>query len=118
MRSIRPHPYFLVYLYDDGNMRYNYASARQVLEIFRLLCQGQNAVFEPLCDLFNRETAQGTRMHRYSALLKKAVSEIVRVFRKKANIRLTHDRGAVLMPKSGQISETKDFELVTWLVIV
>jgi len=112
------HPYFLVYLYDDGNMRYNYASARQVLEIFRLLCQGQNAPFDPLCELFNRETAQGTRMHRYSALLKKAVSEIVRVFKKKANIRLTYDRGAVLMPQSSRISELNDFELVTWLVIV
>jgi hypothetical protein len=45
------------------------------------------------------------------------VKEIVRIFKKKSNIKLTADRGAKLIPKAKQISEMKDFELVTWLVI-
>ncbi|OQX00905.1 MAG: ATP-dependent helicase, partial [Desulfobacteraceae bacterium IS3] len=110
-------PYFLVYIQDDGVVRYNYAHAKQVLEIFRLLCQGRKACYETLCDLFNEETNHGEKMDKYSDLLKKAVKEIVQVFKKKSNIKLTADRGAKLIPKAKQISEMKDFEMITWLMI-
>ena len=32
-------PYFLVYIRDDGTVRYNYTNAKQILEIYRLVCQ-------------------------------------------------------------------------------
>ncbi len=110
-------PYFLVCIQDGGVVRYNYAHAKQVLEIFRLLCQGRKACYETLCDLFNKETNHGEKMDKYSDLLKKAVKEIVQIFKKKSNIKLTSDRGATLIPKAKQISGVKDFELITWLVI-
>ena len=50
-------------------------------------------------------------------LLKKAVDEISRVFKKRNNQKLTMDRGAMLIPQSKQIHETNNFELITWLVI-
>ena len=34
-------PYFLVYIRDDGTVRYNYTNAKKILEIYRLLCQNQ-----------------------------------------------------------------------------
>lgn len=110
-------PYFLVYIRDDGVVRYNYTHSKQVLEIFRLLCEGRKTPYEELCKLFNDETVDGDNMEKYTLLLKKAVEEVVQVFKKKVIHRLTTDRGALLVPKSKQLNEMEDFELVTWLVV-
>jgi superfamily II DNA/RNA helicase len=110
-------PYFLVYIRNDGTVRFNYAQAKSVLEIFRLLCQGRKSPYEALCALFNSETRNGEQMAVYSGLLKKAADEIVGVFKRRSHQKLTSDRGALLIPKDKQINEMKNFELVTWLII-
>jgi len=110
-------PYFLVYIRDDGTVRYNYTNAKQILEIYRLLCQNQKQPYEELCNLFNQETNNGMKMDKYSALLGKATKEIAHIFKKKGNAKLTSDRGAVLIPLAKQINEMDDFELVTWLIV-
>lgn len=110
-------PYFLVYIRDDGTVRYNYTNAKQILEIFRLLCQNQKQPYEKLCDLFDQETNNGMKMDKYSDLLSKAAKEIAHIFKKKGNANLTSDRGAVLIPLANQINEMDDFELVTWLIV-
>ena len=110
-------PYFLVYIWDDGQVRFNYTNAKQILEIYRLLCQGNITAFQQLCDLFNTETEHGTRMEPYADLLKKAVDEIVRVFKKRITQRVLTDRAGLIIPQSKQVNEVNNFELVTWLVI-
>lgn len=110
-------PYFLVYVRDDGVVRFNYVNAKQILEIFRRMCQGRSEPFQDLCDLFNDETKNGEDMSRYTELLKRSIQEVVKVFRTRSNQRLTADRGALLIPQSKQITDTESFELVTWLVI-
>ncbi len=109
--------YFLVYIREDGTVRYNYTNAKQILEIFRLLCQGHFEPYEKLCELFNRETANGENMDKYAELLKKAGKEIVHVFRKRGAHRLVTDRSALVIPKENQVNDLDSFELVTWLVI-
>lgn len=110
-------PYFLVYIREDGTVRYNYTNAKQILEIYRLLCQGQKRAYDTLCALFNQETANGEDMDKYSDLLKKAVNEIVHIFKKKSFVKLTTGREVVLIPQSQQIKELNDFELITWLIL-
>ncbi len=111
-------PYFLVYIRDDGQVRFNYTNAKQILEIYRLMCAGKTQPFEELCDLFNTETTNGENMAQYTELIKKAISEISRVFNKRSSQKITgNDRGALLIPKSKRINETNNFELVTWLII-
>jgi len=110
-------PYFLVYVRNDGIVRFNYVNAKQILEIFRRMCQGRSEPFQDLCDLFNDETKNGEDMSRYTELLKRSIQEVVKVFRTRSNQRLTADRGALLIPQSKQITDTESFELVTWLVI-
>jgi hypothetical protein len=57
-------------------------------------------------------------MKPYTELLKQAVDEVIRVFKKRNSQRLTNgDRGALLIPKSKQADDMNSFELVTWLVI-
>jgi len=56
-------------------------------------------------------------MNNYTGLLEKAVHEIVQIFKKKGAQKLTSDRGALLIPKTKQLNEMNDFELVTWLIV-
>jgi hypothetical protein len=56
-------------------------------------------------------------MDKYADLLKKAVEEISRVFKKRGTQKLLSDRSALIIPKSKQISEMDNFELITWLVL-
>jgi superfamily II DNA/RNA helicase len=110
-------PYFLVYIRNDGTVRYNYTNAKQILEIYRLLCQGRREPYEKLCELFNDETHNGGEMDQYADLLKKAIAEIAHVFKRRAAQKLTSDRSALIVPKSKQPDDAGNFELVTWLVI-
>ena len=110
-------PYFLVYIWNDGQVRFNYTNAKQILEIYRLMCQGKTEAFQELCDIFNKETDHGVSMDPHAELLKKAVDEIVRVFHKRQNQKLTTDRAGLIVPLEKQVKEMNSFELVTWLVI-
>jgi len=110
-------PYFLVYVRNDGTVRYNYINAKQILEVFRLLCQGSTLAYEKICSLFNSETANGQNMEQYTLLLKKAVEEVIRIFKKRTAQKLTADRGAIIQPRNKQIEELSHFELITWLII-
>jgi hypothetical protein len=110
-------PFFLVYIRHDGTVRFNYTHSKQVLEIFRLLCEGQTEPLEDLCQSFNHATDNGNEMTAYGDLLKKAVAEITSVYKKRSAAKLTLDRNAVIAPRSQQVSSVSDFELVTWLVI-
>ena len=116
--SVNPlQPYFLVYIRNDGTVRYNFTNAKQVLEIFRLMCEGKTEPFEDLCKLFNKETDNGKEMSKYTDLIQKAVSEITQAYKKRSSQKLIFDRNAVIAPKEKQISKLSDFELITWLVI-
>lgn len=111
------HPYFLVYIRDDGEVRYNFTAPKQVLEIFRAVCQGQSEPHARLCKLFDEETAHGQDMRRYSDLLDKAVAAIAAQFGRKNAGNLFAGRGGKLLGSQNAIKVTTDFDLITWLVI-
>ena len=110
-------PYFLVYIRDDGVVRYKFAQPKQILEIYRLLCLGQDAPNETLCNLFDEDTQGGSDMSRYGELLGKTVESITHTFKKRALGALRSGRGGVLPEVGRQVTAATDFELVTWLVI-
>lgn len=85
--------------------------------MYRLLCGGKPVPYEILCDLFNSETDNGASMEKYSALLKSAVNEICRLFKKRNLQQLTTRRDGMLIPSEEKNDATNKFELVTWLVI-
>lgn len=110
-------PYFLVYIRDDGEVRYNFTNPKQVLEIFRMLCRGKKEADAQLCDLFDRETGNGEEMEKYSALLNKAVAAIVAQFGKKSVEVLLAARTGKLPDGNKRVKSSGDFDLVSWLVI-
>ncbi|MDX9750222.1 MAG: helicase-related protein [Flavobacteriales bacterium] len=108
-------PYFLVYVRDDGTVRFSFTQPKQTLEVFRSLCQGKSEAYMELCELFNKECEGG--MDRYNKLVERATTDIAALFRKRAGTKLGTDRNALLIPDAQQVSTPDDFDLVTWLVI-
>jgi len=110
-------PYFLVYIREDGQVRYNFTAPKQILEIFRALCSGKTEPYSALCELFDKETGNGEDMSRYSSLLDSAVGAIAAQFGRKNVSNLFAGRAGKLMDASKQVKSAADFELITWLVI-
>jgi superfamily II DNA or RNA helicase len=110
-------PYFLVYVRDDGEVRYTFTQAKQILDIFRALCVEESRAHEDLCRLFDVETDDGRDMARYTGLLSKAVAAITHTFRKRNVGNLLSGRGGTLVKREKQVNAATDFELMTWLVI-
>jgi Helicase conserved C-terminal domain/PLD-like domain/SNF2-related domain len=110
-------PCYLVYVRDDGEVRFNFTQAKHVLELFRAAASGYTTAFESLCDLFNGETCNGSDMNSYNSLLEKAVQAIKHTFKKRNISALFAGRDGRLVGKSKQVADVDDFELITWLVI-
>jgi superfamily II DNA or RNA helicase/alpha-D-ribose 1-methylphosphonate 5-triphosphate synthase subunit PhnG len=118
VEAVNPlNPYFLVYIQADGTVRYNFTAPKQVLEIFRTLCQGKTAPYADLCKLFDAQTSHGQDMSAYSSLLDQAVAAIVAQFGRKNAANLFSGRGGKLMDAGKTVKSNNDFELITWLVI-
>ncbi len=111
-------PYFLVYVRDDGEVRFTFAQPKQILEMFRLLCAGVKNPYEELCNMFDMKTDNGKNMDHYNDLLMKSISSLSRTYQKKAITELLSGRSGTLVEQQKQVSNTTDFELITWLVIL
>lgn len=110
-------PYFLVYVQEDGEIRYNFTHPKQILEVFRGLCQGNKQSYEDLCRLFDNETNNGYDMSRYNSLLERAVNAISKSYKSRMVKSLTYSRDGLLAPEEKQADRIDQFELITWLII-
>ena len=110
-------PYFLVYIRDDGEVRFTFAQPKQILEMYRLLCAGVKKPYDKLCNLFDEKTDNGTNMTQYNELLQKAVNSLTHTYRKRAVNNLLSGRRGTLVKLEKQVRNVTDFELITWLVI-
>ena len=110
-------PYYLVYVRDEGTVRFGFAQPKQILEIYRLLCGGKAAAYEQLCQFFDTETNNGADMKLYNKLLAATVDSIAKTFQKRVAAGLQTSRDFVIPTQNDQATDTTDFDLITWLVI-
>ena len=111
----RLHPYYLVYLTEDGEIVYDHLSPRDILETMRQLCHGKAEPIQELCRTFNTETNGGENMQVYSSLLEDAVLSIVDAKEDSDLDSLFRAGGTTAL--LNQISGLDDFELICFLVI-
>ncbi len=109
--------YYLLYIREDGTVRFNFTQAKTALSMFQKLSAGKTEPYKALCDMFDRETDGGNNMDKYSNLLSTAIKSIVRTFQKRTAAGLQSGRDFVIPDKKEQAKDDEDFELVTWLVI-
>ena len=113
------HPFYAVYIHDDGHIRYGCANARQVLNVFEAAAVGKSEPIVRLCDQFDSDTDRGADMTHYDKLLTDVIAHI-RQLHAKAQVRNlgpSGDRGFTLPKSSETPRDASDFELVAWLVI-
>ena len=110
-------PYFLVYVLDDGNVRFGFAHPKQILDIYRILCSGKGEPYTQLCNLFDQQTNHGTTCKRRCALCRKPWSLSRR--HSASVLPPVCNLAAVLSSPNAQeqVHDKTDLELVTWLVI-
>ena len=111
----RLHPYYLVYLTEDGEIVYDHLSPRSTLETMRQLGHGKTEPLQALCRAFNEETRCGEEMQLYSDLLEDAVLSIVDAKEDSDLDSLFRAGGTTAL--LNQISGLDDFELVCFLVV-
>lgn len=112
-------PYYLVYVHDDGTVRFSFAQPKESMLLLRNLAAGEPSAFKELCELFDKQTKDGADMSHYDGLLKKALASVEHTFHRRAAVVLQSGRAAVLPPAEEMpTSAGDDFDLVTWLVII
>lgn len=109
------YPYYMVYVYDDGIVKYNYIHAKKILDFYRKLCSGKNRVLPEVVKLFNEETDNGKNMKKYSGLLEECIDNIIGKKEEKGVASL-FTKGGTTIQKSF-FKSIEDFELVSFLVI-
>jgi superfamily II DNA or RNA helicase len=110
-------PFYLVYVKDDGTVRFAFGQPKPILEAWRALSLGRTEPFEALCNAFDDETEQGEKLERYDALIAGAVNSIGETSAKRALAALASGRGARVPDQTGQARASSEYDLITWLIV-
>lgn len=111
----RLHPFYMVYIGDDGNVICDHLSPKQMLDIMRHICKGRTEPIPEAYRPFNKETRDGRNMKKYSKLLGDAISSIIEV-KEESDID-SFLGGEQVSFLSNEIKGLDDFELICFLVI-
>ena len=109
------HPFYMVYIADDGTVICDHLQPKKLLDVMRHVCKGQDKPDKARCAIINKETCDGRKMQHYSDLLAKAIDSIITV-KEQSDIDSLFSVGestALL----GEVKGLDDFELITFLII-
>lgn len=111
----RLHPFYMVYIANDGEVICDHLSPKQMLDKMRLLCKGKSEPIPAAYMPFNKETRDGKDMSRLSSLLGDAIASIIEV-KEESDID-SFLSGAQMSFLSNEIKGLDDFELICFLVV-
>lgn len=111
----RLHPFYMVYISEDGEVICDHLSPKDLLDKMRLICKDKHEPDLELCRAFNRETRDGRDMSMYSELLSETIQSIIHV-KDESDID-SFLKGRQVSFLSGKIGGLDDFELICFLVI-
>lgn len=109
------HPFYMVYITDDGNIVCNHLNPKKLLDEMRLLCRNQAEPIAGVYRLFNKETRDGRDMKKYSKLLGEAIVSLVA--KKEESQMDCFLNGDFVDFKSEVVKGLDDFELICFLVV-
>jgi len=111
----RLHPFYMVYIANDGEVICDHLSPKKMLDKMRLLCKGKSEPIPAAYMPFNKETRDGKDMSRLSSLLGDAIASIIEV-KEESDID-SFLSGAQMSFLSNEIKGLDDFELICFLVV-
>jgi hypothetical protein len=111
----RLHPYYIVYVNNDGESVIPQNEVKRLLDMIRTGCKGNDEPILDLCKVFNKETRDGRKMDKYSELLTEAIRHIL-------NTKAEDDieslfAGSRTSALTKGFSGMDDFELIAFLVV-
>ena len=112
----RLHPFYMVYIADNGEVICNHLSPKEMLDKMRYLCKGKKEPIPSLYKQFNHKTKDGKKMDYFSNLLGKAISSIINV-KEESDIDSFLGGGDISF-LTNEIKGLDDFELICFLVIM
>lgn len=111
----RLHPFYMIYLSEEGDVITDHLDPKAILDRFRLLSKNKTEPEKDLYEAFNKETQDGRDMSKYSSLLEDAIKSIIDV--KNENDIDNFLSGKNISFLSETIEGLDDFELISFLVI-
>lgn len=111
----RLHPFYMVYISNDGEVICDHLSPKQMLDKMRFLCKGKTEPIPELYRQFNKETRDGRNMSEFSKLLGDAIASIIEV-KEESDID-SFLGGGQMSFLSNEIKGLDDFELICFLVV-
>lgn len=109
------HPYYMIYVYEDGEIEYNYVHTKQILDFYKKLSKGKSEMEEDLVKIFNKETRYGRNMTKYTDMLDEAINNILGK-QEEVSIQSIFSLGESSILDDNNLSKD-DFELISFLVI-
>jgi len=109
------HPFYLVYIKDNGEVLSNHLNVKNTLDIVRSISRGISEPIAEVFSVFNQETDDGKKMDKYSELLGASIESILNV--KDASDVDSLFSGGGTTALRNTVKGLEDFELVTFLVI-
>lgn len=115
-RQNRLHPYYLLYVGEDGNVLAAHTEVKKLLDVLRAACKGQGEPLREVCRVFNERTDEGRNMTSYSRLLNAAIQSLVESKEESdLDSLFSGGRTSALVDT---ISGLNDFELLAFLVVI
>lgn len=111
----RLHPFYMVYISEDGDVVCDHLSPKSMLDKMRFLCKGKVEPIPEKYRAFNKETKDGRDMSQTSELLGMAISSIIEV-KEESDIDSFLNGGQVSF-LANEIKGLDDFELICFLVV-
>ena len=115
-RHNRLHPYYLIYLDDDGNVITAHTEVKELLDLIRASCQGADEPVPAAFRVFNRLTSEGAEMGMYSRLLNEAIGSVIDVTEQRDVDSLFSGTKTTALQQG--FRGLDDFELIAFLAIV
>ena len=111
----RLHPYYLIYMQQDGQVIHDHAEVKHLLDLARTACKGRAEPVASACHAFNQVTHEGRQMQVYSSLLGDAIQSMIAV-KEEGDLDSLFSGGPTTALKD-TITGLDDFELISFLVI-
>jgi hypothetical protein len=111
----RLHPFYMVYIKTDGSVQCNDLEPKKLLDTLRLLCKDKSETYSKLCKAFNKETADGRKMGKYSKLLGQTIKSIISVKEESDFDSLFTTGGTSVL--ENDIKGLDDFELISFIIV-
>ena len=111
----RIHPFYMVYISNDGEVVCDYLNPKKLMDDMRLLCRGKSKPIKEAYEIFNEETEDGKNMSKMSLLLSDAINSIIDT-KEESDIASLFKRGGTTLGVN-KVTGLDDFELVCFLVV-